>query len=385
VQYYSPWLAHLAKVVDLTVYYAHRQDGAGQAAAGFGVAFEWDVPLLEGYRWRFLNNVSKRPGLDHFGGCDTPEIVSILRNERYDALVLFGWNKKSLIQGWISACRTGTPVLVRLDSQLGAQSSPVKRTLKRLAYPFFLSRSADYLSPGARTDTYLRHYCVPQTRIHRLPHMVDTERFAAGAAASRANGTASRYRAAWGAAPADTVFIFVGKLTAIKRPHLILRGFQTAAIDNARLVFIGDGPLRAELEAQAAGDNRIRFEGFVNQSVLSAVYAAADCLVLVSNETWGLVVNEAQACGLPAIVSEEAGCVPELIEDGKTGWVLRRLDEDALAALLRAAASKPLAGAPAIAVCSARGSYDAGVDVVMKLVAKKQATARYSGGGACHQ
>jgi glycosyltransferase involved in cell wall biosynthesis len=64
------------------------------------------------------------------------------------------------------------------------------------------------------------------------------------------------------------------------------------------------------------------FTGFLNQSELSAAYVAADVLVLPSDggETWGLVVNEAMASGLPAIVSDTVGCTPDLTEEGKTGF-----------------------------------------------------------------
>ena len=65
-----------------------------------------------------------------------------------------------------------------------------------------------------------------------------------------------------------------------------------------------------------------QFEGFRNQTELPACYAAADYLVLPSDggETWGLVVNEGMACGLPGIVSNAVGCAPDLIEEGVTGY-----------------------------------------------------------------
>jgi hypothetical protein len=49
IQYYAPWYRALAAEVDLEVFFSHRQQPKGQADAGFGVAFEWDVPLLDGY------------------------------------------------------------------------------------------------------------------------------------------------------------------------------------------------------------------------------------------------------------------------------------------------------------------------------------------------
>ena len=77
--------------------------------------------------------------------------------------------------------------------------------------------------------------------------------------------------------------------------------------------------------------------GFVNQSELPAVYASADLLVLPSDgqETWGLVVNEAMACGIPAVVSDAVGCGPDLIEPGRTGAIFPFGDMAALTAAIR--------------------------------------------------
>src|SRR2546428_11987966 len=74
IQYYAPWFRYLAGRLDIEVFYAHRQDAAGQSAAGFGVQFEWDTPLLEGYPYRWLTNVARHPGVGSFAGCDTPEV-----------------------------------------------------------------------------------------------------------------------------------------------------------------------------------------------------------------------------------------------------------------------------------------------------------------------
>ena len=67
-------ISHPAGGFEFEVFYAHKQTAKGQAEAGFGVEFEWDIPLLEGYPHRFLKNVSRWSGLEWFGGCDCPEI-----------------------------------------------------------------------------------------------------------------------------------------------------------------------------------------------------------------------------------------------------------------------------------------------------------------------
>ena len=100
------------------------------------------------------------------------------------------------------------------------------------------------------------------------------------------------------------------------------------------VTFAGAGDLEPELKeiARREGVNA-SFTGFRNQSELPAVYAGADLLVLPSDglETWGLVVNEAMACGLPAIVSDAVGCGPDLVETGKTGAIFPLGDVSALA------------------------------------------------------
>jgi glycosyltransferase involved in cell wall biosynthesis len=105
--------------------------------------------------------------------------------------------------------------------------------------------------------------------------------------------------------------------------------------------------LEKDLRQLAAREHlRVDFAGFKNQTELPAFYAAADVLVLPSDggETWGLVVNEAMACGLPAIVSDAVGCAPDLIQEGKTGFTFPLGSESELAARLMALAELKAAG-----------------------------------------
>ena len=87
----------------------------------------------------------------------------------------------------------------------------------------------------------------------------------------------------------------------------------------------------------------VTFAGFLNQTEMPAAYAVTDCLVLPSDygETWGLVVNEAMACGIPAVVSDRVGCGPDLVEHDVTGLVYPFGDVEALADALRTLAIRP--------------------------------------------
>ncbi len=120
IQYYGPLFRELARRLDLEVLFAHRASPEDQARAGFGHAFDWDVDVTGGYAHAFLSNAARRPGVDSFRGCDTPEIGERLAGGRYDALLLTGWGSKTYLQGMLaakrSACRSscaGTAISAR--------------------------------------------------------------------------------------------------------------------------------------------------------------------------------------------------------------------------------------------------------------------------------
>jgi glycosyltransferase involved in cell wall biosynthesis len=112
-----------------------------------------------------------------------------------------------------------------------------------------------------------------------------------------------------------------------------------AARKRLHLLFVGDGPLRAQVEQQLAASPAVSasFAGFQNQDTLASYYQAADLLVLPSREreTWGVVVNEALLNGLPCIVSDRVGCHPDLIKPGVTGEVCPANDVQGLAQSLQ--------------------------------------------------
>jgi glycosyltransferase involved in cell wall biosynthesis len=89
------------------------------------------------------------------------------------------------------------------------------------------------------------------------------------------------------------------------------------------LVFAGDGPMRAPLEPLARDiyPGSVFFAGFVQRDDLANYYALAECLVMPTHsDPWGLVVNEAMACGLPVICSKVAGCAADLV--GENGILI---------------------------------------------------------------
>jgi glycosyltransferase involved in cell wall biosynthesis len=107
---------------------------------------------------------------------------------------------------------------------------------------------------------------------------------------------------------------------------------------------VGDGEERAALErqAKATGLAGIRFCGFRNQSELPRFFDLAMVFVLPSrHEPWGLIVNEVMNAARPAIVSDDVGCAPDLIEDGVNGCIYPVGDVSALTDALRRVLETP--------------------------------------------
>jgi glycosyltransferase involved in cell wall biosynthesis len=232
------------------------------------------------------------------------------------------------------------------------------RAAKALAYPPLLRTFDAALFVGQRSRAYYEHYHYPQTRLFFSPHCVDTDWFAA-----RATPDAGReLRDRLGIGLDERVVLFAGKLVPFKRPLDVVEA--CAAAPGAHLVVAGSGELEEALSSRAATLGvKLHPLGFLNQTQMPSAYAAADVLVLPSNgrETWGLVANEALACGLPTIVSDTAGCALDLAADGAAGRIFPMGDVDALGRTIREVLAHPPSRA-AIAAKSAAYSLDSAVD-----------------------
>jgi glycosyltransferase involved in cell wall biosynthesis len=322
IQYKAPLFRKMAAhpALELKVLYAMVPEPA-QQGSGFGVSFAWDIPLLEGYRYEVLENVAKRPSVADFLGCDTPGFRARWRDERPDAVLVNGWVTKTCLQALWACRRLGIPCLVRGEANLLRPRAVWKHVLHRL-----LLRHYDaFLAIGSANREFYRFHHCPAPRIFWAPYAVDNAFFVEQARAR--TGRRNELRREFGVRPGAVAFLFAGKLESKKHPTDIFKAAMGLPADlSARIhiIMAGDGPLRRECERLASEwGGSVCFTGFLNQTRLPDAYAAADVLVLPSDagETWGLVVNEAMASGLPVIVSDRVGCQADLVEEGHTGSV----------------------------------------------------------------
>ena len=169
--------------------------------------------------------------------------------------------------------------------------------------------------------------------------------------------------------PEETVLIYVGRLSDEKQIEHIRPALES--LPNTRLVLVGDGPARPALERAFAGLS-VTFMGYLRGQRLSQAYASGDIFVFPSRlETFGLVVIEAMAAGLPVVASRVGG-VGDIVSEGETGYSFESGDTSALTEGIRKIASNKenmrTMGAQARAYAETQ-SWDAIMDEVIELYA----------------
>jgi glycosyltransferase involved in cell wall biosynthesis len=170
---------------------------------------------------------------------------------------------------------------------------------------------------------------------------IDVE--ALGEHADRLASRRDELRAALGVGRDGLLVLAVGRLAPEKGLDLLVQAVGRSGIDGAVLVIAGEGPERRRLEedARRAGV-RLVLTGDLGWEQLVGTYVAADVFALLSTwEAWGVVVNEAAACGKPLVLSDQVGAAADLLRDGENGSLVPAGDVDAAAFALRALAADP--------------------------------------------
>ncbi len=337
VQYQVPWFRYLHKHLSdyqFEVLYLTIPD-ADKQGVGFDQPFQWDIPMFEGYCWSNVKteNLSGDLALDNFFSLRLKNTRHIIRETNPDALLLTGWQCLGLIQVLWCARGLKIPCLIRAESN----NLKPRAYYKSLIHRLLLSQFDKYLSIGtANRDFYLANG-VNAGDIFSCPYFVDNKFFKRRAVTGEDQLISLRSK--WRIAEKAFCFCYVGKLSAKKHILDILHAFQRLNDKNTCLLIVGSGDLMREAKAYVNKHTlNVRFAGFLNQSQLPIAYSLSHCLILASDydETWGLVVNEAMASGLPAIVSRRSGCHLDLIQEGITGYTFEFANIDELARKMRA-------------------------------------------------
>jgi len=268
-----------------------------------------------------------------------PGLLRAIHSTRPEVLVgdgFFQWTSATLLH----RLRKRTPVVVCYERW--AHTERNAQWYRRAYRSFALKLVGAVCCNGRLSEAYVHSLGVPSNRITKGHMAADTGRLAA---LRKSVNPVEKERLRLGWPPAKVVFLYVGQLIKRKGLEPLLRAweiFERKAPGEATLVIVGGGPEETSLKARvdAANLRHVIFSGQVDYDHLVPYYAAADAFVIPTLEdNWSLVVPEAMSCGLPVLCSKYNGCWPELVQEGRNGWVFDPLDEQGTTETLSRAVS----------------------------------------------
>lgn len=328
IQYFAPLYAYCNKEgLRVDAWYCSDESIRGEKDLEFGKAVKWDIPLLEGYSYRFFKNHSWKPSIHngYFGVINTG-VIKALFKEPKSAIIVHGWGYFTSLLVILFGRLAGHTVYLRGET-------PLKQEILRPSLKIFLRKVFvqhlmfrlihKFLFIGKQNADFYRYYGVKDNNLIFVPYAVDNDRF--DKAYQQLKGKKEKLKEKQGIPSDHFVILFSGKYIKKKRPLDLLKAFHLLQYSKASLIMIGEGELRCEMENYIT-ENKVQnvyLTGFINQSSISNYYAIGNVFVVCSQEgeTWGLSVNEAMNFALPVIASDLVGCTDDLVVHGVNGFI----------------------------------------------------------------
>ncbi|MCW3789201.1 glycosyltransferase family 4 protein [Plebeiibacterium sediminum] len=337
----------------LRVFYTWSQKEQDNYDTDFNRKIDWDIPLLEGYEYQFIQNLSKNPGIHHYNGIDCPSLNKEIENWQATHILVFGWNFKAHFKA-MRHFKGKIPVLFRGDStlldyniinykqifegkniksQILYGKSYIKYLFRKAFLTYIYNKIDTAFYVGTNNKDYFVAHGLKENQLVFVPHAIDNERFF-DSYEKQYEEKAKKWRQDLDIKKNDRVILFAGKLEKKKNPQILLDAFTHIKKNNPnfKLIFLGSGELEKDLKSKSSNLNDVYFLPFQNQSMMPVVYRLGDIFCLPSQgpgETWGLAVNEALACNRPVLVSDKVGCAYDLVNI-KTGSVFESNDRISL-------------------------------------------------------
>jgi glycosyltransferase involved in cell wall biosynthesis len=268
-------------------------------------------------------------------------VGSALSKSSPEAILCGGYNYLASWQALLWARRHRVPFSLWVESTTRDLRSGSR--LVNFLKARFMHQCSTFVVPGKASFKYVMNYGAPEESIFIAPNAVDIKFFSQRGEAVRRDAPTHRRMLRL----PTRFFLFVGRLVRDKGVFDLMQAYASLASElraEIGLVLVGDGAARPELErlAKMIVPGEVFFPGFAQQEQLATYYALAEMFVFPTHsDPWGLVVNEAMACGLPIISSNVAGCVEDLVEDRWNGRVVAAGDIQSLAFAMEELATNP--------------------------------------------
>ena len=337
IHYQIQLYRRLAQVpgMDVTMLFCSRFGLSRQIDPTFGIEVQWyDESILDGVKYKFLENPLWERGPTSVYATISPSVFKEITSNSYDVVLIQSY---AGVTEWIAvaaAIKQSCRILFRGETVLKSGSPHARDAFRWMPIKILANWVSIFLPIGTRSREFYLYYGTPQERLVLSPYAVDNNYFFSQA--SLCKNKKRELRESLGIDGEFPIVLFVSKMTPRKRPLDLLKAFETIQ-EHAFLLFVGDGPLRAEIESyvEARQMRNVRFAGFQRQEDLSRFYAVGDIFVLPSeHEPWGLVINEAMCFSLPIITTDGVASSADLVKE-ENGFVYEAGNVKALESALR--------------------------------------------------
>lgn len=291
------------------------------------------LPLSDGFKSEVLHT-SRR------GWRGTYRLIrEKLLATRPDSVLIYGYY---LVEHWLVwwACRRlGIPLLF-VGETFSSDGRGARAWLRRILLRVFFDNVSGVIAIGERSRSYYEKLGLAENKIALARYCVDNDFFSLPP--DRSEQVRSEGRKKLQIPENALVVLFVGRLFDRKRPLDVIELQRRVASLGVHTLMVGNGELQKSLEETGRDVPGLHFLGFRNQAEVKDLYHVSDILYVPSEfETWGLVVNEAYAAGMTAIVTETCGVAHDLVVSKETGFICEVGDVDSAQAAVLSCLDQP--------------------------------------------
>ena len=326
--YRIPLFSELAntKNIDLTVYFF----------ASTEISRRWNVKINRKFNYEILSGFTLNTAVRAFQNIHiNTAIISKLEKRKPDVIISGGYSSLTNLLGLMYARKTDTPFILWSGS-----TAYEHKQLKPLFKPLitlFVKNSDAFIAYGSRSKQFLQTLGVNAKSIFIAFNTVDVEYFTSQARKYKFEKKLVKRDLGFGN---RKIILYVGQIIERKGIKYLIDTYKELSADDDEvcLVLVGYGPLQDKLEdyCRKSQIRNVYFMGYYPPEKIVKFYSIADLLVLPSlEEPWGLVLNEAMACGLPVISTTLVGGAYDLIIDGVNGFKVPPRNSKVLQACIR--------------------------------------------------
>ena len=290
----------------------------------FKKTIQWDINLLDGYKYKFIKNYSFSP-MGGFFARINPSIIPILIREKPTFVILHGYMHLSDLILYSMARLLKIKIIFRGEAvlSLNQYEKTWKEKFKKFILPRFLNNCHKVLYSCTGNKKNWEHYGVLQEKLLPIPCAVDNEFFQSKSIELQSQKKINKN--ILGINERDLVVLFVAQFTQRKRPLDLLRAVKIIENKNITILFVGDGEEKKKMEEYVKQNElKAKFVGFKNKSELPIYYSIADLVIVISDyDPSPKVINEAMNFELPIIVTDVVGTAHDLVKEKENGYIVK--------------------------------------------------------------